>query len=486
MTSKLLDPKTDLSKFKSTVSSSPYSDTAQVESYMIAKGLAKAERLKNAQVAQDFLSNDTIAIKKYLKEDLLRTFDEDDVDEFQFAYINPVPKIVKRISLLYKNPAQREIVGNVVGTDRLNYALKRTGYDKHMRETHKGTKLHNTVLIGVLPDGLGSVRHVILRPDIVDIAENPDNYLEMDALKYPTMRKIKGKEIIVYEYWSKTEHLWLDTDDNIITTDGAPDSSDHPGFMPFIPARLQDDNDFFGNGMLDLIDAVRNINFLMTSALVENIIMSAFGQLLLINTGLSNVKLGPKHPIFVDDVDESMATPDVKNVSGSPHTDETRSTIDWMHKTQGMINGLPASDFSDTETIISGYAKLIDHLELLDEREADALVFDSIELRYLEIFAKMWNIYALGNKKIPEDLTKLNITYPPIKFPETQQEKTEKWRARIEMGRGNQIDWIMEDNPGMNRDDAKKKYLEVQKESRELKMNIRGGAPNSNDLPEED
>jgi len=483
MTSQLSEFHPDESKLNP--SSSSYPETLQVHSYLINKGLTTAKRMKDAQVAQAFLDRDHHAIKEYLKEDLLKTFSAEDVKEFQLVYVNLVPKIIKKISLLYKNPASREISGKGKETERLEYALTKAGYHTFMREVHKGTKLHNTVIIGALPDGLGGIRPVILRPDLVEVVENPDNYLEIKALKYPMMRRVQGKEIIVWDYWSHSEHIWFDDNDAQIKTDGAPiDSNDHPGFLPFMPARLEQKNDFFGDGMGDLVDANRTINFLMTSALIENIIMSAFGQLIAINLGLPNLKLGPRRPIMVDDVDESLARPGLENVSLTPHTDEIRATIDWLYKTQGMLQGLPASAFSDTEQILSGYAKMIDNLELLDERESDALVFETIELRYLEIFCKMWNLHAKGEEALPEKLAGLMVNFAPVKFPETTQEKTEKWRARIEMGRANQIDWIMEDNPGMSREEAKQKYIEIQKESRELAMDIRGGAPNFQDIPE--
>lgn len=454
------------------------------ESYLVSKSLAKAERMKNAQVAQDFLSRDTKAIKEYLKEDLVKTFSEEDVAEFQLVYMNPVPKIINRISLLYKNPAKREIVGDKTGTDRLNSALTKTAYDRFMRELHKHAKLHNTVIAGIVPDGAGSLRHMILKPDIAEVEEHPDNYLAMKALRYPTMKEIQGEEQIVYEYWSEDEYKWTNDEGDQITTDGAPvKNAGHPGFMPFEVVRMEEQNDFWGDGKQDLIDGVRTNNFLLTSALVENIIMSAFGQLIGINLDLPTLKLGPKHPILVEDVGEDMARPGLDNVSGTPHTEEIRGTVDWLHKTQGVLNGMPASDFSEVQEIhSSGYAKMIDNLELLEEREADALIFLPFEVRYLEKFARVWNRTARGGEKLPESMDKLKVQFVPVKFPQTQQEKTEKWRFKIESGAYNQIDMILDDHPDWTRDEAKAHFIKVQKEARDLEIEIRGKAPNSQDI----
>jgi len=470
-----------------------HAEQAQIVSYLQQKGLAKADRMENAQVAQDFLSKDKRAIKSYLVVDLEKTFSSSDVKEFQLAYVNLVPKVLKNITLLYKSPAKRAIEGDKGGSERLNDALNKTSYDKFMRDIHKGVKLHNTVLGGTVPDGMGGVRHMILRPDLADVTENPNNFLEIGSLKYPVMRMIDGHEEVVYEYWSDTEYKWLNANDVQIVTDGAPiDNEGHPGFNPFMPFRLEDQNDFWGDGMGDFVDANRYINFIMTSALGENIVMSGFGQLVGTNLGKTEIKIGPRHPILADEVTNDMVPPKLENVAGTPMIEELQGVIDWMQKVQGMLQGMPASSFSEAQEIMSGYAKMMDSLELIEDRDADALVFRVAEARYLGKFAGVYNKTAQGEKPLPaseggKPIENLIIEFAPISFPQNSTEINEKWRGRIEAGVANQLDWIQTDlYPGITREKAEKIFLRIQKENVSLKLTARGSAPNSDDIPEDD
>jgi len=463
---------------------STYAEVETVKAYLAAKALAAAERMKNAQIGQDFLDGDRYAIREYLKEDLEKTFSEDDVKAMHLVWINLIPKIVKRLSMLYKTPPKRSIGDK--SNESLDQALRVTGYDRALLEAHRGAKFHNTVLMGALPDGRGSVRHVILRPNLTYVEPDPDDYTRIKWLKYPMMREVNGKEIIVWSFWSDEEHFWRNENGAEIPVPNQKDNRNPYGINPFGPVRILTQNDFWGDGMMDLVDANRAINFLITSALVENIVMSAYGTPFGVNLDLGDeIKFGPRHAVTIDGVTDDMKDPKLEFVTSETFTSEISEVIEWLHKVQGTVKGLPASAFSQVEQTLSGYAKLIDNMELLEDREEEVPLFQDFERNYLTRFAKVWNVAAKGQKSIPEDYSDLSISFGKIRFPENMLDITRRRRMEAETGTKNEIDWIMEDHPGMTREKAIEYWKLREKERLDLKLAVRGNAPDSDNMPEE-
>jgi len=449
-----------------------YAEQEVVKSYLIAKGLAAKARMQSAQVAQDFMEKDSTRILGYLEEDLNKTFQAEDVAEFQLSYTNIIPKIVRKLALLKKAPASISIPDHDSETEAINKLLRGVGYHQFMTEVHQAATLHNTVMPGAVPDPTNEygVRLVLLRPSVTYV-QPKQNWYEAEWLKYPTIRRVDFREQIVWEYWSDEEHKYLQDNGAVVTGEGVKDPmKGHPGENPFIPYRLEQHNDFWGEGMSDLVNANRILNFVLTAGLVENIIMAGFGQLLGVNLNLESLRLGPKHPVLVDDVGVDDKEPKLESIDLSTHADEIQGFVDWFHKLNGTLQGLPASSFASAEVAMSGYAKMLDSMELLERRESEIPVIEPQERRFLR------KILTVANKKRqvldPKWADDLDIEYAPVTFPEMHKEKAEKWESRIRNKIATPVDWIMDIHKGMTRDEAKEHYTMIQEEAAELRMTL--------------
>jgi len=96
---------------------------------------------KQAQKSYAYYKNETLSIQNYLYEYLQKIFRSATLDKMPLVVVNSIPKIVKRLTLAYRDAP---IVGNMKNE---TYALVNRNLNKMRKEFHRQAKLFNTILV---------------------------------------------------------------------------------------------------------------------------------------------------------------------------------------------------------------------------------------------------------------------------------------------------------------------------------------------------
>jgi len=447
----------------------------------------KADR-DYAQRLLDWYNRDKDEIKKYMQDLAVKTFANEVREQWHFPVINGVPRTIKRLSQAYREPPERELLdaeGEVIPRsktdmyDQLKRLYEQFDPNSKLKDLDRYGTLLNTVHFEVVPRGKGIDWDIRLRPKVT-VLQDPDNYLDFSKFAHywaavdpdsETLKKFTG-----WVYWTEDEH-YLIRQDKVFVGMTMPDGSnpyrDGEGapVIPIVTLRKIEQDDYWGNFGADMVSAMEFAN-LQLANLYETGLIQTRGIPLLINCGMKSgnvITLGPRDPIAVDNVTKDDIAPDVRFVSPDPDIKEVMDFVDWLVKEIGATYGLPASAWSLEEKRMSGYAKYLDNLELLEGREDEIDMWAAIEADAFEKSRVVYNTWAKqwGAKPIDEELS-LKVTFPKTKFPESPKEKAERLAAEFAAGLSSPVDYFMEEE-GLDEEAALEKALKIAKHNAEIK-----------------
>jgi len=128
--------------------------------------------------------------------------------------------------------------------------------------------------------------------------------------------------------------------------------------------------------------------------------------------------------------------------------------------------GISSDNFNVTGSNMSGYALKISNRALEEIREADKTVVLKVEKELFDLIRYINN--TIGLEQIPEDV---DLKWNPgeISYPPTAQEEQARWEFEFQNGISNQVDYLLEQDPEMTREDAMEVLRRVKEESAELK-----------------
>jgi len=152
--------------------------------------------------------------------------------------------------------------------------------------------------------------------------------------------------------------------------------------------------------------------------------------------------LGPDFPLLVDDVRQEMTTPTLEFITPDNQLDLDKQIQDWFINEMGISNGLPAGAFAETEIANSGYAKMIDNLELIDLNEDDKDALLEFENKLFEMQKLVVSTEAKKNFG-----NKLDFEFTPIEFPKSDDEIWMNREKEFEYNISTPIDWLREYRP---------------------------------------
>lgn len=472
-------------------------DAAAIVQASFIKALESKDKLERdrAQRYIDWYNRDRIAIIEHVKEQARRSFDS--TEDWQFPIVNGVPRTIKRLSQGYISPPAREyhVDGKALeGTalDPINRMFSGIDINRKMRSLDRWSTLLNTVHVEVVPRKGLIDWDIRLRPDVTVIPD-PSDFLEFVKFAYAwtpmdpdSLEPTKG-----WVYWTDEEHVFISAGGLTIGMSNEKGTNPYTNAAgePVIPIttvrKIEDIADYWGSFGADLVDAMQTMNVQLGN-IWETTILQVHGQPFLVNVELEKgkkVKIGPKHPITVTKVSKDDVAPSLTFPKPDPDIEETQGFLDWFIKTNAAAYGLPPSAWAIDEQRLSGFAKFMDNIELLEMREEDATQWETTEQDLYTKSAIVWNTWAAANSEplVPEEV-EVKLDFPPVKVPESPAEKTQRWALQIASGQASHVDYFMEEE-GLDKEAAEKRAIEVADQNK--KITSAGAEPVAR-LPEEE
>lgn len=442
----------------------------------------KTERTR-AQLLLDWYQKDRDAIIGHLKTTAGKTFDATELGEWQWAMVNGVRRTIKRLAMAYKTPPVR-VLTNADGraipeADPVYETYKQMfqGMDmnKKFREFDRMAVLFNAIHVEVLLRNGAIDWDLKLRP-ISYVVPDPENVFQPYRFAYD-YNMLNPKDMTVRKgtvVWSKEQHVWAGegggTELGLSLDNGA---NPYQGELPIVVIRKEEQDDYWGEAIgQDIVDAFEQVS-LQVANLWENMLFQTHSQPLGINLGLpqgSNLKTGPRNPLLVDGVGKDKERPSLEFLKPENDIERVMAVIDWYIKTTGSSEGLPPSAWSGEEKDLSGFAKLIDNFELLENREEEQPMWVGKEEELFETSKMVWNRWPGARPKdaqdMPEDVH-LSVTFQPITFPQQPLEELGVLKLEIALNLNSAAHYLMK-RDGISLDEAMKRVTEIAEVNKKL------------------
>jgi len=422
-------------------------------------------------------------VNSYLDTALAITFDSDDIQEFQRNWINITKKCINQLAIVYRDPASRHIViDSNENKDLTDYYLSRLPLNINTidKTAHRFAKLFNTSLTQAYFED-GKIKYNVLPSYLFDIKVSDNDPYKLTEVSYQKDFTVNGKRERFVVVWTDTEHYkvpLLEYKYGFFTGDKQPvvgeDIINPYGIIPFAVLRLEEQNDFWGVGLSDLVNMNEQINVMLTELINEQIIMGTAGTTLAVNlgldykkkdgtTGLKKVRTGRKHPIVVESADKEKATPSLEHVTTQPFIDEIRSTVDWHIKMIAMSKGLNPNSFLADVKATSGYSKVLDAMEQLEIRRDDIEPCRMYEDERFRVSVKINDYHATTTDKSEYglktigDKAELVVDFAEITQQKTIDEIIKDTEYQLKYDLISVLDLMKEKNPDLVDDELKKK-----------------------------
>jgi len=429
-----------------------------------------------------YYSGDSTAIKGYLEIAIKKVLGDEVIkdNEWLYDFVNITKKMIDRMAVIYREPAERYIDGKEELTDYL-YQILPEDMNSKDKKAQRFAKLFNTSLTQVYFNKNTGRIDFNLEPShkykVKTDYDDPYKITEISYEKY-FLNKV-GKEELFTVVWTEDEHYKMDADgkkypvgENEDMKNPFKDEEDN-GIIPFPFLMAEDGEDFWGIGQDDLVNVNEMVNFLLTFLLNDAIVLGTSGTLLAVNlelqkkgeekNSLKKVRVGRRHPIVVEQARGDLAPPSLSYVSTDPLIVEIQNSIDYRIKQIAVLKGLNPNAILSEIKDTSDYQKMMDAAEMIEIRRDDIEPCRAYEKRRFEVIKAVNNAAAkdselkskFGLKEIPWD-AELEIDFAEI---EIQKSTDELWKDREEREKrnmGSALDWLMEENPDLDEEQAQK------------------------------
>lgn len=464
-----------------------------VLSYKRFKNTQEIERIKKQEKQYKYYIGDESAILNYLEDALSINFDTDTTVDMIKHYINLTKKVIDQLSILYNKSAIRTILID----DRPDEEL--TKYYNSLLPININTvdkmairlaRLSNVSLTQVFFDK--KKRRLVYRVEPAYkfyVESNEINVNEMELLAYDRYYTIGDKEELYTVVWTNEAHYKLDSYDNNIPVGNNLEmvnpykDSYGNGIIPFAVLRVNESEDFWGEGQNDLINFNEIINIMLSDLLDSGILMGSAVTPVATNLDLvykaedgstrpKKLSIGMKHPITAENVRSDMVTPKLEFIKPDTPIQEIRDIIDWHIKLIAITKGLnPNSLIMETKST-SGYSKIMDAMEEIHIREDIIEQTRIYEEDRFNITKSIINAHAneLNLKPIPDN-AKLKVNFAEVNIPKTVQELWLDRELKFKYNLQTPSDWLLDDDKDLEKSDAEYRINENSLINSQFKIN---------------
>jgi len=377
----------------------------------------------------------------------------------------------------------------------LNF-VSESSFNSRMQEIHKLAKLFGTIhVMPTVKDG--KITHEILHPFRISVdtyEDNPNKIKRIGILDWRWNESIKDftKYIIV---WTEDEHYLLDenlNEERTIDVDGKKkELVNNYGRVPVEILRFdEDDSEHFGEPTTSLVEnsidlSIANIVMsyytplliggvpVLTDFEIENLIddksdigMRINGKLISNKKQDDSIRLGVDTLLNLQNSNPSTKA-DLKYVSPQTNIETIKSYLEWKQKNMLSSFGVSANSFTLEKSAQSGYAKQMDELETIEARKQDIPKLRRFESKYYNLIQTVAEAEGLKEYMFDKN-AKLNIDYPEVSYPKTQEEHAKEIETAIKYNLKSPVDYIKELNPDLTDEGAAQVYEENKKMNLEL------------------
>ena len=451
-------------------------------------------RVTRAQKLWDWYFNDEDRIKGgydpvagkawgHIMAALSKMFRVSTVMSMNVRVMNIVPRVIGRLAKVYKKPAMRMLDGGVqrekqgdkfvdkqtMDDERYQALISASTINRKMKQAEELLQLFNTILIQpVWKQDEKCFDFFIHTPAWTVVVTDPMDFTKITAFYYPIFTTVNGVDQQMLVYWSATEHFYLDRLGNRIQVPTMADLTNPYGILPIAVFRLKDGNDVWGEGKWSLVDGNEECCVQLTNICYTSI-FQAFGQMVAINTGIQGeIQVGPDRPIKIEKAGQDGSQDStVSFASPNPAIPEVQALIDWMLRTIQNIEGITGNELSLDPTLQSGIAKIQDASFAVETREDTIPILEDGEHELFSVMRTIWNYHNAGSPIT--DKAEFSVRFYEPKVSKTADEKVKERQFALDNGTASRIDFIMEDNPTLSRDEAEKKLNQIVAENRQWK-----------------
>ncbi len=461
--------------------------------------------------------------KRYVREILLKQFDQSTVNEMSYVMsnISIVRKVVDKLAKVYAYGTERSIDGNAEATKQIEEFAKAVQMDTQMKKNNRYLKLQKNTMVYVKPCPVeemdGSVKYKIklevLNPYLYDVIEDSydrekpmvvilSNYKKNNnTMKYTTgdasivdrgVNKRAGEpqgdgvdqpiadtpideqlnEAGTFVWWSKRFHFTTDVKGQIIS---APGEITNPILkLPFASFNIDQDGNYWAQGGDDLIDAGILVNAMVTN--VQHVgVVQGYGQFWMRGKKVpSNITVGPTKCIKLE-YEEGDPVPEIGFASSSPQLNELKALIEMYMALTLTTNNLSTKGVSTSlqggQDFPSGIAMVLDAAESMEDVVDQRQIFLDKEPEIWSI-ASSWQAVYGQKKLLAKPFDEIKLPPDPVvttKFVDkpvimSEAEKLANIKVRKELGINTMIDLVKMDNPGITNEQAQAKLLEITKD----------------------
>jgi hypothetical protein len=458
-------------------------------------------RQKEAQKLYDWYFNNRDKVHGYILTALSKTFPAETLEKMNIRVMNIVRRIIRKISLVNSQGIERMVDGGkkteyeeggeseiIESINNIHYqeALQNSTIQRKQREWRRLGIFFNTVLVQPVwvydtanpknPSFKPYLDFLIHTPAYTQVEVDDLNPLKAKAFWYTIVITTPSGTQNMTVYWSHTEHALYDMNGNKVPVFGADkevvESNDkfvNPyQTLPIAIYRCDEGNDFWGNGLWDLVDGNEEICCQLTN-LFYTAIFQSHGERVAVNMGLASPsRSGPDLTHAIDDAGgNGKQDAQMYFINANAPIDSIRGLIDWLIDAIQKLKGLTPQSSQIDPAAISGVAKIMDAAEIAEDRSEQMVVDNEFEYDLFHVFRLVWN-YWNPSTKIGDD-AKFSMKYVEPKPPQTVDEKIKEREAGLKNNWLSLVDIIMEDNVGLSREEAEEKLKEIIEQNRRLK-----------------
>jgi uncharacterized protein YqgQ len=361
---------------------------------------SEVERKQHFQKLYDYYIGDRKQIIEWMKETMRTLFTKETLAKVIYVRRNITKKVVNRTSLAYKYPANRYLQEEKADAS-FQEMLAASDINVKAKQWNRGAKILDTVYVS--PMWIDDhIEFQVIPPHLISIEENPDNYLQSIKVMYEVI--LDGKT--VKEIWTADEHYFLDSSNKRIAPKDNSGMVNPYGILHFIPCRLRETENHWGEGDTELVDVCERGSILLTST-YHNAIMQSHGIPVGVNLGIqkgTKLPMTPDSMIKVEGIKKDDTMPSLTFAQPQPAIEASLLLVDEMFKTVAIDRGLTADSVSKDTTAQSGAAKEIDTIELYEQREDDIEALRLFEKNLFVAAIAVYN-YHTTQAKIAENST---------------------------------------------------------------------------------
>lgn len=474
---------------------------------------------------------------RYVREQLIKQFDPDTVNEMEYAISNIsfIRKVIDKLARVYKYGVEREVWEDDRRLDGASEALssiaKEIDADRKFKKCNRYFKLFKNTVMYVRPkpidsdDNKQTIKVDPLPPYLYDAIEMDDEREKAMAIVLsdyspnrsngsivnPTLAvqpgttgrdgkviaahifKGDGRDQTIadtpgdeeskgYVFWSDRYHFTCNDKGEIISDE---DIANPIEAMPFVNYAEDQDGSFWAIGGDDLINGG-----ILTNSMITNInhiaISQGYGQLVVEGEDLPrNIKTGPNKAVLLPRPPEGNAsTFEYKN--SNPPLDALRSLVEMYVALLLTTNNLSTtgvqSNLNGSAAFASGIALMIDKAESLEDVEDQRQIFTDNEPMVWELYRK-WHDLLKARQELPEELSQfdlpesfdLRIKYGKPKAIESEKERLEVLKMKKDLGIIQAIDMIKSEHPELTDEEAEEKLKMIMEEKMARASLMMGG-----------